>query len=178
MRAMILILLIASTLTQYAHYVQVSQEAQQLFDEMHVEDVPETEAVTAEVETVTDDERNDYDVLIGGEWKLYLADMDDEMQYFDDDSSFSMHLEFNEDQTVYLYEFTDGVQTLFKSMDIEYDDIYVSFICDDPDILPESIAYEEYLVLNSDDNFMSIYLMFYDEDDYLEGGYTLYFERW
>ena len=106
-----------------------------------------------------------------------MADMDGEMQYFDEDSSFDMKLEFNDDQTVYLYEFTDGVQTLFQDMDIEYDDIYVSFICDDPDILPANIAYEEYMVLFADDDFMYLYLMFYDEDDYLEGGYTLYFER-
>ncbi len=176
MRVMIILFLLASTLHQYGHYMQMSQQAQQNYAE-------EAEAMeelltyeTVETEPVIDDDRNDYDVLIG-EWSLYMADMDGEMQYFDEDSSFDMKLEFNDDQTVYLYEFTDGVQTLFQDMDIEYDDIYVSFICDDPDILPANIAYEEYMVLFADDDFMYLYLMFYDEDDYLEGGYTLYFER-
>ncbi|MBQ3851939.1 MAG: hypothetical protein II760_01005 [Lachnospiraceae bacterium] len=176
MRVMIIIFLLASTLHQYGHYMQMSQQAQQHYAE-------EAEAMeelltyeTVVTEPVIDDDRNDYDVLIG-EWSLYMAEMDGEMQYFDEDSSFDMKLEFNDDQTVYLYEFTDGVQTLFQDMDIEYDDIYVSFICDDPDILPADIAYEEYMVLFADDDFMYLYLMFYDDDDYLEGGYTLYFER-
>ena len=175
---MILIILISSTLCQYGHYIQTAQQAQQYYMEtVAAQEVPDMEVTPAEVVAVEEyDDRNDYDVLIG-EWNLYMADMDGEMQYFDDDSSFNMDLEFNEDKTVYLYEFTDGVQTLFMDMDIEYDDIYVSFICDDPDVLPSGIAYEEYMVLFADDDFMYLYLMFYDEDDYLEGGYTLYFER-
>ena len=176
MRVMIIIFLLASTLHQYGHYMQMSQQAQQHYAEEAEEMEELLTYETVETEPVIDDDRNDYDVLIG-EWSLYMAEMDGEMQYFDEDSSFDMKLEFNDDQTVYLYEFTDGVQTLFQDMDIEYDDIYVSFICDDPDILPADIAYEEYMVLFADDDFMYLYLMFYDEDDYLEGGYTLYFER-
>ncbi|MBR7090108.1 MAG: hypothetical protein IKI46_06445 [Lachnospiraceae bacterium] len=175
MRVMIIIAIIASTLLQTGHYIQSAREAQQIMDQMEV--LPDVEGVETVVDTVVEDDRNDYDVLIGGEWKLYMADMDGEIQYFDEDSSFDMKLEFNDDQTVYLYEFTDGVQTLFLDMDIEYDDIYVSFICDDPDVLPANIAYEEYMVLYSDEDIMNIYLMFYSEGGYLEGGYSLYFER-
>ena len=178
MRAIIILILVASTLTQYGHYLQSAREAQQLYAEAFEEDYPEptSEVTVTEVEEYEFDDRNDYDVLLG-EWKLYMADMDGEMQYFDEDSSFDMKLEFNDDKTVYLYEFTDGVQTLFMDMDIEYDDIYVSFTCDDPKVLPANIDHEEYMVLYADDDFMYLYLMFYSEDNYLEGGYTLYFER-
>ncbi|MBP5253690.1 MAG: hypothetical protein J6Z21_07825 [Lachnospiraceae bacterium] len=174
MRVMIIIAIIASTLFQTGHYIQSAREAQQIMAQTEV--LPDIDVTETVVEPEVEDDRNDYNELLG-EWKLYMADMDGEMQYFDEDSSFDMKLEFNDDQTVYLYEFSDGVQTLFLDMDIEYDDIYVSFICDDPDVLPSSIAYEEYMVLYSDDDIMTIYLMFYSEGGYLEGGYTLYFER-
>ena len=138
-----------------------------------------TDDVIVPDDVVTDvpaDEDDGYEEMIG-DWDLTMAYLDGEYQYFDDDSEFSERLCFYSDRTVELFEFTNGLQTLAYRMDVEYDDVYCYFVYDDTDVLPESIAYEEYTVLSVYDDEMTVDLSFYDEDDYYLGSYTLFFEK-
>ena len=107
-----------------------------------------------------------------------MASLDGEIQFFDEDSDFSESLVFYSDYTVDLIEYSGGRKTLDMTMDVVYDDIYVSFICDDSSILPSSIAYEEYMILGGiEDGDMTVALLFYDEDDFIEGSYSLFFRK-
>lgn len=174
MRVMIIIAIIVSTLSQVGHYIQTAQEAQQICGTVEVYDDEMVPDVV--VTDVSADEDDDYEELIG-DWDITMAYMDGEYQYFDEDSDFNQRLCFYSDRTVELFEFNDGLQTLAYRMDVEYDDIYFAFIYDDTDVLPSAIAYEEYMIVCVYDEEMTVALMFYDEDDYCLGSYTLYFEK-
>ena len=174
MRVMIIIAIIASTLFQVGHYIQTAQEAQQIMSQVEV--LPEVEDIETVVETVVEEDEDEYEELIG-DWDITMAYMDGEYQYFDEDSGFNERLCFYSDRTVELFEFTDGLQTLAYRMDVEYDDTYFTFIYDDTDVLPSTIAYEEYMIVDVYDEEMTVALMFYDEDDYYLGTYTLFFEK-
>ena len=174
MRVLIIIAIIVSTLSQVEHYIQTAQEAQQICGT--VEDYDDVMVPDVVVTDVSADEDDDYEELIG-DWDITMAYMDGEYQYFDEDSGFNERLCFYSDRTVELFEFTDGLQTLAYRMDVEYDDVYYFFVYDDTDVLPSSIAYEEYMIINVYDEEMTVALMFYDEDDYYLGSYTLYFEK-
>ena len=174
MRVMIIIAIIASVLFQTGHYVQTAQEAQQIMSQVEV--LPEVEDIETVVETVVEEDEDEYEELIG-DWDITMAYMDGEYQYFDEDSGFNERLCFYSDRTVELFEFTDGLQTLAYRMDVEYDDTYFTFIYDDTDVLPSTIAYEEYMIVDVYDEEMTVALMFYDEDDYYLGSYTLFFEK-
>ena len=167
---MIIMIWLASTLFQVGHYVESAQQAQQIMTQ--VEEMPSLD-VPAEVEIVPEDD--EYSELVG-DWFLTMAYLDGEYQYFDEDSDFTEYLLFNEDRTVELYEYSGGVQTLSAEMDVEYDGIYFSFIYDS-DTLPSTVSYEEYMVASVYDDEMTVALMFYDEDEYYAGSYTLFFEK-
>ena len=175
MKILIIIAIIASTFSQVGHYIQTAQEAQQMCGTVAVgaDDVIVPDDVVTDVPA---DEDDGYEELIG-DWDITMAYMDGEYQYFDEDSDFNERLCFYSDRTVELFEFTDGLQTLAYRMDVEYDDTYFTFIYDDTDVLPSTIAYEEYMIVDVYDEEMTVALMFYDEDDYYLGTYTLFFEK-
>jgi hypothetical protein len=175
MKILIIIAIIASTFSQVGHYIQTAQQAQQLCGTVEVDpdEVIDPDELVVVSPVVEEDE---YQEMIG-DWDITMAYLDGEVQYFDEDSGFNERLCFYSDRTVELFEFTDGVQTLAYRMDVEYDDIYYTFIYDDTDVLPSTIAYEVYTVLSVYDDEMTVALMFYDEDDCYLGSYTLYFEK-
>ncbi len=172
---MIIIIWLASTLFQAGRYVQSAQEAQQLMTQMYVDDdevLPDEPVGTVDVAV----EEDGYDELLG-DWFLTMAYLDGEYRYFDKESEFTEFLTFYDDRSVELFEYTDGELTLNHLMDVKYDDIYYSFVYDDTEVLPSSVAYEEYLVLYVYEDEMTVSLMFYDEDDTYLSSYTLYFEK-
>ena len=175
MKILIIIAIIASTFSQVGHYIQTAQEAQQMCGTVAVgaDDVIVPDDVVTDVPA---DEDDGYEEMIG-DWDITMAYIDGEYQYFDEDSGFNERLCFYSDRTVELFEFTDGLQTLAYRMDVEYDDTYFTFIYDDTDVLPSTIAYEEYMIVDVYDEEMTVALMFYDEDDYYLGTYTLFFEK-
>ncbi|MBO7355993.1 MAG: hypothetical protein ILP17_06445 [Lachnospiraceae bacterium] len=117
-----------------------------------------------------------------GTWELYYCEMDGEPVDCDEDSAFYQTLTFSDDYTVVLTEYSYGERSFHISLPVEVCyQLFLVFESDDEDTLPESVARAQYTVLDpvedADGVHMTVMLMFYSSDGYIESGYTMMFKK-
>jgi hypothetical protein len=114
-----------------------------------------------------------------GTWLLSSSETNGEETVYDEKKGNYAILTFDEDCVAHLDEYFDGKLSLSIEEEVDVSGAYPYFEYDDEDALPDSIANEQYIVisLGDDKDYLTVYLMFYDEDGYILGYTTLYFNR-
>ena len=177
---LIALFLFVSTFGSVRHYMQSIAIAQEMYSWDH----PNTE-IDDDVTGYDNDDHDDDDTDIVyediiGTWELYYAELNGGAMDCDVDSEIYETLTFKDDHTVVLKQYSYGDLSLQATLPVTYSSGFPIFTYDDSDNLPESIAREVYYVIYAGDNeglHMTVLLMFYNTQGFIEGGYTLMFTR-
>ena len=175
MKLLIVLILAMNLVTGVRHYIQTAAIASELASL----DAPS--AIVPD-DGYTDDEVTDLSVdEVVGTWELFYCEMDGESAYCDEDSAFYQTLTFSGDGTVVLTEYSYGERSYHLSLPVEDYHGCLIFELDDKDVLPESVARKQYLMLDTIEEdgrlHMTVMLMFYSSEGFIENSYTMMFEK-
>ncbi|MCR5739939.1 MAG: hypothetical protein K6G43_08980 [Lachnospiraceae bacterium] len=176
MKFLIVIVLAMNLVTSVRHYVQTAAIASELVSLGNgPSDVPGDDVYVG-------DEGSEFSIEdVVGTWELYYCEMNGETVDCSEDAAFYQTLTFSDDYTVVLTEYSYGERSFHLSLPVESYYQFLVFELEDKDALPESIAKEQYLVLDAvedhDGVHMTVMLMFYSSEGFIEDSYTMMFER-